>query len=73
MRVLNEIAGPKGLVPTLLVFGLMLRVPIRPMELPSQKETMTERHAARKELFRAMESASVKEALSEQTPSASMS
>ena len=73
VRVLNDTAGPNGLVPTLLVFGVMPRMPIRPMELPSQLERMTAIHAARKELSQSIASHRVTQALQRNTPSASMS
>ena len=73
VRVLNDTAGPNGLVLTLLVFGVMPRMPIRPMELPSQLERMTAIHAARKELSQLIASHRVTQALQRNTPSASIS
>lgn len=73
VRVLNDTAGPNGLVPTLLVFGLMPQMPIIPLQLPSQMERMAAIHAARKELSQTIASTRVTQALTRQTPSASMS
>lgn len=36
----NDTAGPSGLVPTILVFGVMLRLPVHPRELSEQNERM---------------------------------
>lgn len=36
----NDSSGPDGSVPTLLLFGIMLRLPIRPSSLPDNAARM---------------------------------
>lgn len=38
VKALNDTAEPELLVPTLLVFGVMPRIPLTPTDLPSQVE-----------------------------------
>ena len=49
-RAMNDTAGPKGRVPTLLVFGVMPRIPIQSDNLPGQIERMQAMQSARREL-----------------------
>lgn len=37
VKAFNDTAGPKGLVPTLLVFGILPRMPVNPRDLPEQR------------------------------------
>lgn len=50
VKAMNDTAGSHGLVPTLLVFGVVPRIPIVPTELPDQVARMKAMHAARKEM-----------------------
>ena len=49
-KALNDTAGPNGLVPTLLVFGVLPRIPFAPAELPTQVQRMKAMVAARSEM-----------------------
>lgn len=44
---MNQTTSPRGLVPTLLVFGIVPRMPVAPMSLPAQRERMQAIVAAR--------------------------
>ena len=47
---MNETVGPHGLVPSLLVFGVLPKIPdITKHECPSQKERLQAAHTARTE------------------------
>lgn len=50
IKVLNDTAGPHGLVPTLLVFEVMPRTPVTPLNLPDQIKRMEAMEKARSEL-----------------------
>lgn len=52
MKAVNDTAGPNGLVPTLLVFGVFPRSLITTLDLPKQKERMAAMQAARDEMSR---------------------
>lgn len=51
VKASNDTAGPSGLVPSLLVFGVMPRLPIRPAALPSHVDRMRAAVLARKEMI----------------------
>jgi hypothetical protein len=38
VKAVNDCVGPEGLVPSLLVFGVMPRLPDFPLQVPSQIE-----------------------------------
>ena len=48
VMAMNDTAGYHGLVPTLLVFGVMPRIPITPVDLPNQMVGMRAMARARK-------------------------
>lgn len=50
IKAINDRAGPQGLVPTLLIFGVMPRISVVPSELPDQISRMAAMHSARKEM-----------------------
>ena len=50
IKAMNDSAGPQGLVPTLLIFGVVPRITVVPSELPEQISRMAARHSARKEM-----------------------
>lgn len=52
MKAVNDNARPSGLVPTLLVFGLTLLLPVCPAFLPAQVERINAAVTARKEVNR---------------------
>lgn len=47
---MNQTAGPSGLVPTLMVFGVLPRMPVTPVNLPGQRDRVMAMHAARDEM-----------------------
>lgn len=73
IKALNDTAGPKGLVPTLLVFGALPRTPIEPTELPGQIQRMEAMKTSRKEMAAIMAQCRVNQALRSQVPAAAMS
>ena len=50
VKAMNDSAGPQGLVPTVLILGVMPRIPVVPSELPDQISRMTAMHSVRKEM-----------------------
>lgn len=50
LKAVNDTAGPNGLVPTLLVFGVIPRIPLRASQLPNQIVRMNAMADARKEM-----------------------
>lgn len=67
-KACNDTAGPSGLVPTLLVFGVMPRLPIHPKELPSQKERMETLHQSRIEMAKVIARARLRTAMNKNVP-----
>jgi Reverse transcriptase (RNA-dependent DNA polymerase) len=49
IKALNDTAGPEGLVPSLLVFGVLPRFPVSHTQLPDQQTRMAALSAARAE------------------------
>lgn len=70
VAAMNQTAGPRGLVPTLLVFGLIPRMPIAPLPLPTQQERMKAMEAARREMQALVAKARVRTALAAPVPAA---
>lgn len=54
IKACNDTAGPAGNVPTLLVFGVIPRMPIHPEELPAQRDRMNALHRARNHMTNLM-------------------
>jgi len=50
VSAMHKTIGPHGLVPTLLVFGLIPRVPVSPLRLPTQQDRMRAAETACKEM-----------------------
>lgn len=73
VKVVNDTAGPNGLVPTLLVFGVMPRIPITPVDLPAQRERMQALSEARRDMAKHFEEKSVNRALRYSIPQGTMS
>lgn len=67
-KAVNDTAGPRGLVPTLLVFGISPRLPISPKELPGQIQRMKAMKAARREMSRITAQARITMALTRNAP-----
>eukprot|EP00168_Porphyra_purpurea_P009873 TRINITY_DN2422_c0_g1_i7.p1 TRINITY_DN2422_c0_g1~~TRINITY_DN2422_c0_g1_i7.p1 ORF type:complete len:645 (-),score=110.77 TRINITY_DN2422_c0_g1_i7:745-2598(-) len=67
---MNQTAGPRGLVPTLLVFGVIPRMPVTPLPLPSQLDLVRAIATAGKEMSVMVARARVRKALSTNVPAA---
>lgn len=52
VKAVNETAGTYGLVPKLLVFVILLRLPAHPKDLPYQRKREQEIQLARREMAR---------------------
>lgn len=70
VKAVNDTAGPAGLVPTLLVFGVMPRLPIHPKNLPDQRDWMNAMKLARAEMSRITANERMRTALSRNAPAA---
>ena len=70
LKAMNDTAGYHGLVPTLLVFGAMPRIPITPMDLPAQMDRMRAIESARKEMASVMAKERMSKAVRMNVPSA---
>ncbi|CDF36767.1 unnamed protein product [Chondrus crispus] len=70
LKAMNDTAGYHGLVPTLLVFGAMPRIPIVPMDLPAQMNRMKAMESARKEMASVMAKERLSRAVRMNVPSA---
>lgn len=73
MKGMNDTAGPNGLVPTLLVFGVMPIIPIIPGNYPSQVERMHALKRARKEMGVHIANARLRKGLSSNVPASASS
>lgn len=71
VAAMNQTAGPSGLIPTLLVFGVIPRMPVAPLPLPAQRDRMQAVVTARKEMQTEAAKARVRVALRAPVPSAS--
>eukprot|EP00168_Porphyra_purpurea_P011369 TRINITY_DN2896_c0_g1_i1.p1 TRINITY_DN2896_c0_g1~~TRINITY_DN2896_c0_g1_i1.p1 ORF type:complete len:816 (+),score=159.39 TRINITY_DN2896_c0_g1_i1:2887-5334(+) len=69
---MNNTAGPRGLVPTLLVFGALPRTPVASLPLPSQRDQMLAIIMASKEMTRLVAKERVRTALSAPVPAAAV-
>lgn len=67
---MNQTAGTHGLVPSLLVFGVLPRFPVAPSALPSQRERMMAVHTARATLLQHLARTRVLRALRSRVPAA---
>ena len=72
IKAMNDIAGPKGLVIILLVFGVMRRINIVPMVLPVHVQIMKAMLKARDEMEAIIAGGQVKKALRSNAPGAAM-
>lgn len=70
VKACNDTAGPKGLVPTLLVFGTMPRMPLRPHELPGNVSRLKSMIAARKEATQLIAQSRIATAIRRSVPAA---
>lgn len=70
VKACNDVAGPSGLVPTLLVFGSIPRMPIHPEELPTQRARMTALHKARAQMTDLMAKSRLSKAINMRVPKA---
>lgn len=55
VKTVKDTAGPIGLVPRLLVFGVMPRLPVHPKDIPDQRSRMHAMNIALNEMSRMME------------------
>lgn len=67
---MNDTAGPNGLVPTLLVFGVLPRVPIIPSKLPDQLDRLKLMRSAKKEMAQVIAKSKLTKAMRMNIPSA---
>lgn len=70
VAAMNQTAGPHGLVPTLLVFGVIPRTPVTPVLLPDQHSRMKAMVDARKQMQAVVAKARLRVALSANVPAA---
>ncbi|OSX79162.1 hypothetical protein BU14_0085s0013 [Porphyra umbilicalis] len=70
VSAMNKTIGPHGLVPTLLVFGLIPRVPVSPLRLPTQQDRMRAAETACKEMRAQVARTRVQAALRLRVPAA---
>lgn len=70
VKAVNDTAGPSGLVPTLLVFGVLPRMPLHPKELPNQRERMRLMTVARNEMNKLTAQTRVDQAIKRNSPAA---
>lgn len=67
---MNQTAGPQGLIPTLLVFGIVPRLPIAPLPLPAQHDRMQAITTSRSDMLSLIAKARVATALATPPPAA---
>lgn len=72
LNVLNDTAGPSGLFPSLLVFGVMPRIQVKPVDLSAQTERMIDLDVARQKLAKIQTEGIVSRESRRNTPAASM-
>lgn len=63
VKAVNDTAGPNGLVPTLLVFGVLPRALVTPPDLPQQKQRMEAMQCARDEMAKSISQRRINTAL----------
>jgi transposase InsO family protein len=71
VKAMNDSIGPEGLVPSLLVFGVMPRIPDLPTQVPSQLERFKCLYKARKEYEKWVCGQRIRTALKRRPPPAS--
>lgn len=69
-KSIKDTAGPSGLVPTLLVFGVLPRIPLMPKDLPDHNRRMRALAEAYKEMTRISHRARLSTALRSNVPAA---
>ena len=52
VHAMNSTGGPGGLAPMLLVFGIVPRMPVKPRDLPQQRERILYLHNERSEMIK---------------------
>lgn len=67
---MNQTAGPRGLIPSLLVFGVIQRMPLAPLPLPAQRDRIQAMVTARKEMAMLVARARVRTGLAASVPAA---
>ena len=70
VKAMNDTAGSNGLVPTLLVFGVMPRIPLRKRHLPGMVDRMKAMDAARSEVSKLIARDRLKKAVKSNVPAA---
>ena len=70
VKAMNDTAGPDGLIPTLLVFGALPRVPGLSSESPTQKERLRALETARSEFRKIIAENRLDKALQKKPPPA---
>ena len=70
VKAVNDTAGPNGLVPTLLVFGILPRALAVPIDLPQQRERMEALRSACDEMAKVISQRRHTTALKSNTPAA---
>ena len=70
-KAMNDTMGPEGLVPSLLVFGVLPRFPITDSKLPEQADRMRALNIARKEMAIITAELRIQRAMKANIPSAS--
>lgn len=68
LKAMNDTMGPEGLVPTLLVFGCLPKLPTINTNLPGQRERMRALQQARKEMATITAEIRIQRALSSRVP-----
>lgn len=68
VKAANDTAGPNGLVPTLLVFGVLPRLPISVKELPDQRSRFAAQAVAKDEMVKLSALARINKALRTNAP-----
>lgn len=71
IRAMNDTSGRNGLVPPLLVFGVLLRIPILPPKLPDQVNRLQVMMNARKEMNAIVVKSALSRAMKMKVPFAS--
>lgn len=69
-KACNDTAGPQDIVPTLLVFGVLPRMPLHPKELPDQRDRMSAVHSARSHMAKLTARTRMSTAVNLQVPAA---
>lgn len=70
VAAMNQTTGPRGLAPTLLVFGILPRTPVSTLPLPTQTDRMQAIVDARREMQALVACARLRTALSAPVPAA---